>query len=196
MQLREMKDRYRALKHEIPGCAEDLLKIHAGLDVTSPHGKDTPRRFTSMLDDLTSHKDCDEACIKWKDFDAETDEMIIVDKIPFASVCNHHVIPFVGLASIGYVPRNREAGLSKFARTVEHFARQLQTQERLTGQVTEFLQEKLDPIGVIVQMRAEHMCMTIRGAQVPGAQTTTTKTLGCFADHTKTAKMEFLGGIK
>lgn len=175
---------------------EDILAIHAGLDITSEHGRDTPARFLAMLDELTKCKECNGDCIKWKAFPAETDEMIIVRKIPFVSVCNHHVIPFVGEAHIGYVPRSTEAGLSKFGRVVQHYARQLQTQERLTDQVTEYLQAQLEPLGLIVKLEAEHMCMTVRGVQMPGATTVTTKTLGVFADHTKTAKMEFLGAIK
>jgi GTP cyclohydrolase IA len=176
--------------------AEDLLTLHAGLDVSSPHGKDTPKRFINMLEELTQCRDCTGDCIKWKKFEAETDEMIIVKGIPFVSVCNHHVIPFIGEARIGYVPNAWEAGLSKFGRIVQHYARQLQTQERLTAQITENLLFQLAPAGLIVQLEAEHMCMTVRGVQMPGATTVTTKTTGVFADHTKTAKMEFLEGIK
>jgi GTP cyclohydrolase I len=176
--------------------AEDILAVHAGLSVSTEHGRDTPVRFLSMLDELTACKNCDGNCVKWKKFEAETDEMIIVKKIPFISVCNHHIIPFVGEARIGYVPYLLEAGLSKFGRVVQHYARQLQTQERLTAQITDFLQSTLDPKGVIVQLEAEHMCMTVRGVQMPGATTVTTKTMGVFADHTKTAKAEFLEGIK
>jgi GTP cyclohydrolase IA len=178
------------------GLAEDLLAVHAGLDMTTAHGKDTPSRFVAMLDELTQCKGCAGQCIKWKAFAAETDEMIVVRDIPLVSVCNHHVIPFVGFAHIGYVPNASEAGLSKFGRTVQHFARQLQTQERLTHQITEFLETQLTPTGLIVQVVAEHMCMTVRGVQMPGAKTVTTKTVGVFADHTKTAKLEFLEAIK
>jgi GTP cyclohydrolase I len=176
--------------------AEDILAWFTGLDTSTEHGKDTPTRFLNMLDELTACRNCGGQCIKWKKFKAETDEMIIVKKIPFVSVCNHHIIPFVGEARIGYVPDEWEAGLSKFGRMVQHYARKLQTQERLTDLITEALQSSLQPKGVIVQLEAEHMCMTVRGVQMPGATTVTTKTLGVFADHTKTAKMEFLEGIK
>lgn len=175
---------------------EDILSTHCGLDLETEHGKDTPTRFVNMLDELTSCKNCEGTCIKWKSFAAETDEMIIVKKIPFVSVCNHHVIPFVGEARIGYVPCKLEAGLSKFGRVVQHFARRLQTQEHMTAEVTDFLQTNLSPLGVAVQLEAEHMCMTVRGVQMPGATTVTTKTLGVFADHTRTAKLEFLESIK
>jgi GTP cyclohydrolase I len=176
--------------------AEDILAVHCGLDVSTEHGKDTPGRFIDMLDELTECKHCNGDCIKWKSFPAETDEMIVVRDIPFVSICNHHVIPFVGVAHVGYVPDDSEAGLSKFGRSVQHFARQLQTQERLTHQITEFLDTQLSPKGLVVQIVAEHMCMTVRGVQMPGAKTVTTKTLGVFGDHTKTAKMEFLEAIK
>jgi GTP cyclohydrolase I len=182
--------------HESPGCAEDLLAVHAGLDMTSEHGKETPKRFLNMLNDLTSHKNCDAECIKWKTFDDNSDELIVVKNIPFVSVCNHHVIPFIGHASVGYVPRAKVVGLSKFARVVEHFSRRLQVQERLTQQVHNFIFLQLSTAGLIVRMEAEHMCMTIRGAHAPGTTTVTTKTSGVFADHTKTAKMEFLEAIR
>jgi len=183
-------------EHETPGCAEDLLAVHAGLDMSTEHGKDTPTRFLTMLGDLTSHKTCNEACIKWKVFDGDVDEMIVVKKIPFVSVCNHHVIPFVGHAWVGYVPKTKIVGLSKFARVVEHFARRLQVQERLTQEVHNFIHLNLDTKGIIVRMEAEHLCMTIRGAQAPGVTTVTTKTSGVFADHSRTAKHEFLEAIK
>lgn len=178
------------------GAAEDLLAVHAGLDMTTEHGKDTPRRFLNMLEDLTSHKSCDAACIKWKVFGGDVDEMIVVKQIPFQSVCNHHVIPFVGHAWVGYVPQDKIVGLSKFARVVTHFARQLQVQERLTQQVHNYIHLNLPTKGIIVRMEAEHMCMTIRGAQAPGVTTVTTKTSGVFADHSRTAKAEFLEAIK
>jgi GTP cyclohydrolase I len=183
-------------QHEAPGCAEDLLVRHAGLDVASEHGKETPKRFLAMLGDLTAHTDCDASCIKWKTFPDAVDEMIIVKKIPFQSVCNHHVIPFVGHAWIGYIPKDRVVGLSKFARVVEHFSRRLQVQERLTQQVHNYLHLNLHSLGFMVVMEAEHLCMTIRGAQAPGVTTRTVKTSGVFADHSRTAKMEFLEGIK
>jgi len=176
--------------------AEDLLAIHAGLDMTTPHGKDTPKRFVGMLEDLTSHKDCDGACIKWKTFTSEGDEMIVVKKIPYYSVCNHHVIPFYGFAWIGYVPNLEIAGLSKFARVVNHYARRLQVQERLTDEVWAYLNANLAPKGLMVVLEGEHLCMTLRGAQVPGTTTRTVKTSGVFADHSKTAKAEFLEAIR
>lgn len=169
-----------------------LLEEVAGLGVTSEHGKDTPMRFTHMLRELTCCSDCNGDCMKWKKFSSDTDDLIVVQAIPFSSVCNHHVVPFVGYAHIGYVPRLHIAGLSKFARVVRHFARQLQVQENLTYQIAQFLNRELDPLGVAVVVRAEHLCMTIRGVQSPGTYTTTARMTGVFQDHSKTAKQEFL----
>jgi GTP cyclohydrolase I len=183
-------------QHAVPDCVEDLLKQHAGLDVTNDHGRDTPKRFVSMLDELTKCRDCDGSCMKWKTFKEDVDQMVVVNKIPFSSVCNHHVVPFVGFAWIGYVPEDHLAGLSKFARVVHHFAHKLQVQERLTEEVADFLEYELAPSGVIVVLEAEHLCMTIRGVQTPGTTTRTVVTRGVFADHALTAKSEFLEGIK
>lgn len=177
-------------------CAKDLLVKHAGLDTATEHGADTPKRFEDMLDEVTKCKDCTGSCIKWKVFKSAVDQMVVVNRIPFTSVCNHHVVPFVGHAWVGYIPDGTVAGLSKFARVVHHFAQRLQVQEELTQQVADFLEGALHPKGVMVVMEAEHLCMTIRGVQTPGTTTRTTVTSGVFADHARTAKAEFLMGIK
>jgi GTP cyclohydrolase I len=176
--------------------AAELLKGAAGLNPNSEHGCDTPARFVRMLDEVTGCKDCDGGCMKWKTFEEKVDQMIVVKRIPFTSVCNHHVVPFVGHAWVGYVPDGRLAGLSKFARVVHHFARRLQVQETLTESIAAFLEAELAPKGVMVVMEAEHLCMTIRGVQTPGTTTRTVVTRGVFGDHSKTAKLEFLEAIK
>lgn len=171
--------------------AEDLIKsLWPGVD--DEHLEDTPKRFASMLDELTSP--CD---IKWKTFPSEgRDEMIIIKDINFVSLCSHHLLPFIGKAHIGYVPNGHIAGLSKFARVVKHYAARLQVQERLTVQVAEFLEEKLNATGVAVVLEAEHFCMSIRGVQSPGTVTTTSCMKGCFADHNRLARQEFLHLVK
>jgi GTP cyclohydrolase I len=176
--------------------AENILTNHAGLDMTSGHARETPKRFINMIEEVTRCKDCNGDCIKWKTFAEDVDQMVIINRIPFASVCNHHVVPFVGHAWIGYVPDGEVAGLSKFARVVHHFARRLQVQEGLTENVADFLEQRLTPKGIIVMMEAEHLCMTIRGVQTPGTTTSTVVTRGVFSDHSKTAKTEFLSRIK
>lgn len=183
--------------------ADQLLQSHAGL-ITDGHGRETPTRFLAMLDEMTSCRrrpgqetedDRDKhlkECIKWKTFPSSSDEMVTQLSIPFVSLCNHHVVPFTGVAHIGYVPNGSIVGLSKLARVVRHFARRLQVQEKLTADVADFLQARLEPKGVAVMMKAEHMCMTLRGVQVPGTQTVTSKMTGVFGDHARTAKAEFL----
>lgn len=176
---------------EAEEAATVLLRTAAGLNPEDVHGKDTPRRFVEMLRELTTPPD-----IKWKTFPNEgMDEMVVLEGIPFHSLCEHHVIPFMGLAYVAYVPRDEIAGLSKFARVVQHFAASLQVQERLTMQIADYLEENLKPRGVGVVMRAEHLCMTIRGVQSPGTKTYTAAMRGVFGDHERTAKAEFLSQI-
>jgi GTP cyclohydrolase I len=122
--------------------------------------------------------------------------MVVVRNITFTSLCNHHVVPFMGVAHIAYVPKNAVAGLSKFARVVRHFGRQLQVQERLTAEIADFLEGTLSPRGVGVVVEAEHLCMTIRGVHSPGTLTTTSAMRGVFSDHDRTAKAEFLNLIR
>jgi GTP cyclohydrolase IA len=117
-------------------------------------------------------------------FDLGHDEMILVKDIPFTSACEHHLLPFVGMAHVGYIPaeNGRITGLSKLARLVEVYARRLQVQERLTTQVADALMEIIEPRGVIVVIEAEHTCMTTRGVRKPGSQTVTSAVRGQYRD--------------
>lgn len=173
----------------------DLLQAYAGI-ADDEHGNKTPLRFLTMLDELTRCKDdSDEhikSCIKWSDFPAESRDMIMLESITFTSLCNHHLATFQGVAHIAYIPEKAIAGLSKLARVVRHFARQAQVQERLTKEIGDFLEKVLEPQGVAVILRAEHSCMSVRGVQAHGVITTTSTMRGHFADHTRTAKAEFL----
>lgn len=170
-------------------AARVLLEKTTGLK-NDVHGGDTPKRFAAMLRELTTPEE-----FTFTTFPTEDQDLIVMHDIPFVSVCNHHVIPFVGKAWIGYIPNEKIVGLSKLARVVRHYAKALQVQERLTKQVAEYLMEHLDPLGVAVVMEAEHFCMTIRGVQTPGTITTTSKMMGVFADHDRTAKAEFMSII-
>ena len=118
-----------------------------------------------------------------KVFQEEYDEMVLVRDISFNSTCEHHLLPFLGVAHVGYVPRGRIVGLSKLARVVEEVSRRPQVQERMTHQIADMLNEKLDPKGVIVVIEAEHTCMSIRGIRKPGSLTITSAVRGLFKSN-------------
>jgi GTP cyclohydrolase I len=193
--LTAVGDRARDMRHfdlTTEEAAAFLLSKTTGW-VDDEHGHDTPKRFAAMLTELTTPAD------DWNftTFPADgMDEMITIGPIPFVSVCNHHVIPFVGHVWIGYIPDKLMAGLSKFARLSQQLAKKLQVQERYTVEVADALAEFLEPKGVAVVVKAEHFCMTVRGVQTPGVQTTTSAMRGVFADHDRTAKAEFLDSIR
>lgn len=129
-------------------------------------------------------------------FDANGyDEIVAVGAIPFYSLCEHHLLPFHGTAHVAYLPGARILGLSKFVRVVELYARRLQVQERLTAQVAEHLVRVLDPRGVVVVLRAEHLCMAMRGVNTPGALTTTSVVRGRFreSDAARAEALALLG---
>jgi GTP cyclohydrolase I len=121
--------------------------------------------------------------------------MVVVKDMPFATLCRHHVLPFVGIAHLGYVPDGRIVGLSKIPRLIKYYAAGLNTQEELTETIADSFMEKLDPKGVILVMEAQHTCMSIRGVRSSGS-TRTTSVRGVFADHARTAKAEFLEAIR
>lgn len=126
-------------------------------------------------------------------FDAEgADQMVCQWNIPLYSLCEHHLLPFAGYAHIGYIPKERILGLSKFKRIVDTFARRFQVQERLTRQVAEAIEEIVAPRGVMVVVEAEHFCMTMRGVQAPGTLTTTSAVTGDFLDPSEGSREEFM----
>lgn len=163
--------------------------------------EETPKRVAKMWDELLAGYNKDPAEILSKTFDVEAggdanaNGIVVVKDIPFYSQCEHHLVPFYGTCSIAYIPRSRVVGLSKFARLVECYARRLQVQERMTKQIIDDIIEYLDPIGAMVVITAEHMCMTMRGIQKPGAKTTTSRVSGVFFDDAK-ARDEALKLIK
>jgi GTP cyclohydrolase I len=131
-------------------------------------------------------------------FDADHDEMIIVKDIEVYSTCEHHLVPFHGVAHVGYIPnvKGEITGLSKIARIVDLFAKRPQVQERLTSQIADAMQEILDPRGVIVVVECEHLCMSMRGVRKPGARTVTSAVRGAFreSDRTRAEALRLIAG--
>ncbi len=179
--------------------ANDLFKTILGgaWDIEArPELKDTPRRFVKALHEILV-PDIKNDGFQFTTFpnSKNKSEMVVVGPITYHSMCSHHILPFFGEAWVAYVPNKKIAGLSKLPRTVEWFSRGLWAQEDLTSEIAVFLEESLDPIGVAVLMTGEHLCMTIRGVEMPGAITTTSEMRGCFLDETKQARMEFYNNV-
>ena len=155
----------------------------------------TPGRVHRMYTELTAGYHVDpERLINGAIFDVAYSEMVVVKDIPFYSLCEHHLLPFFGTAAVAYIPRGRVIGLSKIPRIVETYARRLQVQERLTQQVAEFLQERLEPQGVGVVIEATHLCAVMRGVRKPGTIMTTSSVLGLFRTRDRT-RAEFFAHL-
>jgi len=159
-----------------------------GADLRDEGLRETPRRMAAALGELLTPQPFRATTFP---NDGGYDELVVARAIPFHSLCMHHLLPFHGVAHVGYLPGDRILGLSKFARVVELFARDLQIQERLTVQIADWLQEHLAPKGVGVVLEAEHMCMSLRGVQKFGARTVTSALHGLVRDDPRT-RQEFL----
>ncbi len=168
-------------------AAADLLTA-LGMDLTDDNLVETPRRMAHALMEMTSGADFELTTFPNDD---DYDELVLVRDIRVHSLCEHHMLPFVGVAHIGYIPGERIVGLSKLARMVELHARRPQTQERLTKRIADHLRTELDPRGVGVVVEAEHTCMGLRGARTPGALTSTSALFGHLRDDSRT-RAEFL----
>ena len=144
---------------------------------------DTPDRVARMYEELCQGMEEDPREQLSKAFHAENNEMILEKDITFYSICEHHLMPFYGKAHIAYIPDGKVVGISKLARTVEVYARRLQIQEKLTAEIADAIMEYVKPRGVMVQLSAEHMCMTMRGVKKPGSQTVTLVSRGVFKDN-------------
>jgi GTP cyclohydrolase IA len=167
-------------------AARDLLTA-LGADLSLDGLADTPGRVARLYAELLAPQP-----FRVTTFpnDAGYDELVVARAIPFHSLCEHHLLPFVGVAHVGYLPGERIVGLSKLARIVEHFACRPQVQERLTKQAADWLWRHLDPKGVGVVVSADHTCMTLRGVQAPGSRTVTSTLLGTLRDDPR-SRAEF-----
>ena len=160
-----------------------LLLEGIGEDPSREGLKNTPDRVARMYTEIFGGMDETAAEPLAKVFPMESREIVLEKDIVFHSMCEHHMMPFYGKAHIAYVPDGRVAGLSKLARTVEIYARRLQIQERMTGQIADALMEHLSPRGVMVMLEAEHTCMTMRGVKKPGSRTVSIAARGCFEEE-------------
>lgn len=164
----------------------ELLRA-IGADLDAPGLRETPRRVAASFAELVTPAEFGATVFPNEGYD----ELVIVRDISFNTLCMHHLLPFHGRAHVAYLPGERIVGLSKLARVVEMFARDLQLQERMTVQIADWLERELEPRGVGVVLKAEHMCMTIRGVRKPGATTITSALRGLLRDDART-RQEFL----
>mgnify|MGYP002672980405 FL=1 len=172
-------------KQRIEAAVREIL-IAIGEDPDREGLVETPSRVARMYEEIFGGLE-DDPTRHLKLFDESSEEMVVVRDIPLYSMCEHHLIPFLGKAHIAYIPSDgRVIGLSKLARIVDCFARRPQLQERLTSQVADFLYENLQPMGVAVVSEAEHLCMTMRGARASGAKTMTSALRGTMRSNAKT----------
>lgn len=183
-------ERVRALVSE--------LLVAVGEDPGREGLRSTPERVARMYEELFAGTDDEPGRHLTVTFAAEHDEMVMVRDIPFASLCEHHLVPFMGRAHVAYIPGpdGRITGLSKLARLVESYARRLQVQERLTSQIADAMERVLEPRGVLVVVEAEHLCMAMRGVRKPGTSTITSAVRGLFRDdhRTRAEAMQFVHG--
>ena len=173
-------------KKKIENAVRDILEA-VGEDPNRRGLLETPRRVANMYEEMFSGLTEDpKQHLKFFD-EKSNDEMVIVRDIPFASMCEHHLLPFVGKAHIAYIPsENKIIGLSKIARIVDNFAKKPQVQERLTHDIADFLYKEMNAKGVAVIMEAEHMCMSIRGAKASGSKTQTSALRGVIRSDART----------
>jgi GTP cyclohydrolase I len=167
---------------EAAEAAVRTLILWAGDDPDREGLLETPARVTKTFEEMFSGYGADPSTYLSRTFEEVEgyEDMVVVQNITFHSHCEHHMVPIIGRAHIGYLPKGRVLGLSKFARVVDLFAHRLQTQEAMTSQIAHTIQTMLDPAGVAVKVEAEHMCMAMRGIRKQGSTTTTTTFTGAF----------------
>jgi GTP cyclohydrolase IA len=178
----------RGVDHARAEAAVRELLIAVGEDPDRPGLQDTPARVARAYAETFAGLWQDPGEILATTFDEDHDELVLVRDIPMYSTCEHHLVPFHGLAHVGYIPGEdgRVTGLSKLARLVEVYARRPQVQERMTSQIADALADVLKPRGVLVVIEAEHLCMAMRGVRKPGSRTVTSAVRGIFRDNAST----------
>lgn len=182
-------------KNLVAGAISTILEA-VGEDPTRSGIADTPSRVARMYDELLSGYKTDPVeLLNNALFDVEYDEMVVVKDIDFYSMCEHHMLPFYGHASVGYIPEDKVIGLSKIPRIVDMFARRLQVQERMTQQIATFLEELIRPRGVAVVVEASHLCAAMRGVKKQRTRMLTSAMLGAFRDNPST-RAEFMMHIR
>ncbi len=181
-------------KPRIEAAVRELL-LAIGEDPDRPGLVETPRRVADMYEEVFSGLTEDPTTHLKLFCETPSDDTVTVRDIPLHSMCEHHLLPFVGVAHIAYIPRDgRVIGLSKLARIVNAFARRPQLQERLTAQIADFLEKELDPLGVAVVIEAEHLCMTMRGVRASGAKTQSSALRGVMKTQPNATVNAMLGG--
>jgi GTP cyclohydrolase I len=194
-----MDDQSKAKREVTQSDAEAAVRVlieWAGDDPEREGLKDTPARVARSYAQLFSGYDEDPRQYLERTFE-ETggyDELIVLSNVRVVSFCEHHMLPVIGVAHIGYLPRDRVVGISKLARVVQGFSRRLQIQEKLTLDIAETIQDVLNPLGVGVMIEAEHSCMTLRGVNTPGSRLSTSRLLGAIRDDPRT-RNEFLQAV-
>ena len=168
--------------------AARALLLALGTDLDQPGMAETPRRIATAYAELLTPRPFEATTFP---NDGDYDELVLARSIPFSSLCEHHALPFTGVAHVGYIPGERILGLSKLARVVELFARRLQVQERMTVQIADWLQAQLAPRGVGVVLEAEHLCMSLRGVRAAGTRTTTSAVRGLLRDDARSRQELF-----
>ena len=179
---------------KIKQAVHDIL-VAIGEDPSREGIRETPRRIAEMYAEVFRGMSEDPREVLSVGFEEGHNEMVILKDIPFYSICEHHLLPFYGMAHIGYIPKGRVVGASKLGRVVEILAKRPQLQERLTTQIANTIVEALQPQGVAVVIEAEHMCMTMRGVKQPGSNIVTSAMRGSFRTRAVT-RAEFLSLIK
>ncbi|HEY8489459.1 MAG TPA: GTP cyclohydrolase I FolE [Dehalococcoidia bacterium] len=178
----------------VQGAVREIIQA-IGDDPEREGLKETPRRIAEMYAEIFAGMHADPAELLQVQFEERYDEMVILRDIPFYSVCEHHFMPFHGVAHVGYIPNGRVVGISKIARVVDLFAKRPQLQERLTSQVADCIYQVLEPDGVAVVIEAEHLCMTMRGIKKPGSRMVTSAMRGNFKSRSVT-RSEFLALVQ